>query len=590
VLVALSRVASHRRLRLGPLNAHEAAELIRSEFGHDPGPDTARVIHTRAGGNPFLIRELSRLLAGDAFTAEGPLTRDAVPATVIDVVKDRISGLEEDARDLLQTAAVMGRDVDLGLLAAASGLDIEKCLERLEPVEELGIVEPARGDPFSIRFAHDLVRESVVRDIPPSQVSRLHLRVADALERAATRDEFMVERVGHHLLAAGPMADPARTASMLIRAGRLAAGKSALEAAERQLRSAADVARRAQHSELELSALTQLTAVVGMRSMYGFSSHDLLRRAERLALSLGRDGEAAGFLFSRWAAHSHSVELHHSGPLARRLLEAGEASGDPFMLAYGLQAWGVYQWHLGNVAEGHRYLVRSTDAVLDLPPRDDDPVRHDLQLLMLGVLVETTMLSGDVETAQTLAATMEQAAGDNPYTVTIWACFAARTAVLACDPAEVMRVAEHGLPADPGFSFVYLGTYLRLARCWASAMTGASRQDAIAEAERIMAAHLEDPAKSCVATWHALLAEMRLSGGDTAGAAAALDRADFCLDAYGQRYPEGLILLTRARLQHACGEPIATVRAAAEKARAFSAERGAHLFAARAEKFLSEIG
>ena len=54
-----------------------------------------------------------------------------------------------------------------------------------------------------------------------------------------------------------------------------------------------------------------------------------------------------------------------------------------------------------------------------------------------------------------------------------------------------------------------------------------------------------------------------------------MDRADFYLDAYGQRYPEGLLLLLRARLLHARGEPAAVVRAAAEAARALSIDREA---------------
>jgi hypothetical protein len=82
---------------------------------------------------------------------------------------------------------------------------------------------------------------------------------------------------------------------------------------------------------------------------------------------------------------------------------------------------------------------------------------------------------------------------------------------------------------------------------------------------------------------------MHLATGSLDDAAAALDRADFYLDAYGQRYPEGLLLLLRARLLQARGEPATVVRSAAEHARRVSAEHGAHLFARRAEELLAEI-
>jgi ATP/maltotriose-dependent transcriptional regulator MalT len=121
-------------------------------------------------------------------------------------------------------------------------------------------------------------------------------------------------------------------------------------------------------------------------------------------------------------------------------------------------------------------------------------------------------------------------------------------------------------------------------------MTGNNPAAATAEAERIIARDLLDPPRSCVATWFGLLGEMRLASGDTVEAAAALDRAEFCLDAYGQRYQEGLVLLQRARLLQARGEPVAAVRVAGERARTLSAERGAHLFARRAETFLAGLG
>jgi ATP/maltotriose-dependent transcriptional regulator MalT len=121
-------------------------------------------------------------------------------------------------------------------------------------------------------------------------------------------------------------------------------------------------------------------------------------------------------------------------------------------------------------------------------------------------------------------------------------------------------------------------------------LEGVEPNRAAAEARQLIATNLEDPPRACVATWHGLLAEMRLTAGALAEAEAALDRAVRVLDTYGQRYAEGLILLLRARLLHARGAPAAVVRAAAVEARALSAEREAHLFARRADDFLARLG
>jgi ATP/maltotriose-dependent transcriptional regulator MalT len=86
-----------------------------------------------------------------------------------------------------------------------------------------------------------------------------------------------------------------------------------------------------------------------------------------------------------------------------------------------------------------------------------------------------------------------------------------------------------------------------------------------------------------------LLAEMWLVARQLDQAAAALDLADHYLNIYDQRATEGLILLIRARLLHARGEPVAVVRAAVERARALSVEREAHLFAHRTDEFLATV-
>ncbi|WP_436535526.1 ATP-binding protein [Actinoplanes sp. HUAS TT8] len=591
-LAVAGRVAGHRRIRLGPLVADEVAELVRRETGHSPSSEVSSRIHSRTAGNPFFVRELSRLLATDqgVITAEAA-TRAEVPATVRDVVRDRMSGLDPGTLALLQIAAFAGRDVEVRLLAHAAGLDARTCLIRLEPAEALGLLDPAPDDPFSLRFAHDLVRESVVAVTPAGAGPGLHLRLADALEHTAPGATPVAERLAHHLWSAGPLADPGRTAAALVRAGSSAAAKSALDAAERQLRNAIQVARTANLADLELSALKQLAAVVGMRSVYGAAAaHDLLERAEHLARGLGREREAADFLFSRWAGYAQSIELDRAAPLARRLFEQGEASEDPTIKAYGLNAWGIHQWAVGNVGQGVRLLNRAGRTLADYAARRaDDPLRHDLQMLPSAIFAEMTAQHGDLDTATMLLDALEALAGDDPYMITVWSSMAARTAANVGDPVRARHAAERGIAVDPEFTFVFQGTYQRLARNWALAMTGQDPSGAADRMEQLIVTNLLDPPRSCVATWFALLGEAHLAAGRPDAAAGALDRAGWALDTFGQRYPEGLVLLIRARLLQVRGEPVAVVRAAAERARALSAAHEAHLYARRAEDLLRDL-
>ncbi|WP_045739678.1 ATP-binding protein [Actinoplanes rectilineatus] len=585
VLALASRTPRYRRIHLGALDLAATGELVRRDTGQVPGPEVVRAIHLRTAGNPFFVRELTRLLAdGGDLTAEAT-ARAKVPSTVRDVVGNRLAGLDDAARDLLRIAALIGRDVDIRLLADVAGVGVPACLDLTERLENAGLLRLDRDSSLFLHFKHDLVRESVVAATPSPLAAELHLRIADALERSGPDDE-VAESLAHHLLAAGPLAGRARTATALLHSGRHAAAKSALEVATDRLEAAAETARSASEPELELSALSRLTAVAGMRAGYHSSAPERLERAERLARELGREREATAFLFSRRAAYSQAARLDLSGRLARQLLDDGSASADPVVRAYGYQAWGIHQWDLGNVGEAYRHLSR-TDGDNGDGRRSEQPLRYDLGLLSAGILAETTALHGDVPAARALLDDLEAAAGDDPYAITVVTSFAARVAALAGNPAWALAAAGRGIAADPGHSYTFFGAYLRLARYWARAVTGDA--SAAPAAERLVAAVLLDPPRSNLHTWYALCGEMWLESGRPAESARALNEADRFLDAHGQRYAEGLLLLLRARHRHARGEPLPAVRAAAEHARALSIAREAHLFAHRAAGFLATL-
>lgn len=577
-LAAASRVADHRRILLGPFGPDDVAELIRRESGHDPDPDVVAAVHTRTAGNVFFVREL---LSGGL---------EGVPASVRDIVHDRIAGLSGDALELLQVTALIGRDSDLGLLARSAGLEMAACLDGLVPLERLGLLEPLPGDPSVVRFAHDLVRESVAGLTPERRLARLHLQVADALEHGSPAGDSTAERLAHHLRSAGSLADPVRTVDALIRAGRCAGDKSALEAASGQLRSAVEVARAAGLAEAELTALAMLTAVDGMRAGYAGSAPEVLEHAENLARDLGRERLATDFLFSRWAAHGQGLRLDRSGPLALRLLVQGQVSSDPIVRANGLHAWGIHQWAVGNIGQAYRYLLRSTSALRDdQVRRDEDPLRHDLQSLSPLMLALMTGLRGDVVHARAMFDRLESAAGDDRYALTVWSAFAVTLAAQAGDPEWALSAAERGIALDPHFSYGFFGGYQRLARCWARAMTGDHPAEAAEEAELIIATTLSDPPRSVLGTWCALLGEMWLAAGRFGEAARALDRAGAVIDTYGERDGEALLLLLRARFLRARGEPLVDVRAAAERARTLAVEREANLFARQADQLIADL-
>ncbi|WP_238006249.1 AAA family ATPase [Dactylosporangium sp. AC04546] len=177
------------RLDLAGLSAASVVELARAVTGEAPAAPRAASLHERTDGNPFFLVELLRL----------PPAAD-IPAAVTDVVARRVARLPEATQELLRTAAVIGRQYDVDLLAAAAAHDADAVLDDLDPALADGVVleEAALG---RFRFAHALVRDVVYREQTATRRARRHAAVAAALRDDG--DERLSE-AARHWLAAGP--------------------------------------------------------------------------------------------------------------------------------------------------------------------------------------------------------------------------------------------------------------------------------------------------------------------------------------------------------------------------------------------------
>ncbi|TDD04314.1 SARP family transcriptional regulator, partial [Nonomuraea deserti] len=193
--------AEPARIYLGGLTEPQVRELVRAVTRREPTVESSRTIHTRSGGNPFFVRELTRVWEND-----GDAALRSVPAGVRDVIRHRLAALSETARAHLRQAAVIGGEPGLDVLIGLAG-DEDLVLESVEEGLRAGFL--VDGDADRLRFAHALVQETLYGDLASPRRARWHAAVATIVERTSPGD---VEAVAHHLLRAGGRAAPARTA------------------------------------------------------------------------------------------------------------------------------------------------------------------------------------------------------------------------------------------------------------------------------------------------------------------------------------------------------------------------------------------
>jgi len=211
----------YHQLPLAPLGQEASRELLHELIGSDDSVgDLSDLVRERTGGNPFFIEEVvhalavSGSLAGErgAYRLTAPLESLTIPATVQSLLAARIDRLSEEAKRVLQAAAVIGKQFEEPLLKTVVGLgdhDLAAALGGLQEAEFIHQVSPYPEPQYV--FRHPLTREVAYHAQLGEQRARLHAEVAAALEK------LRVDRLGeyasliaHHWDASGMRFEAAR--------------------------------------------------------------------------------------------------------------------------------------------------------------------------------------------------------------------------------------------------------------------------------------------------------------------------------------------------------------------------------------------
>jgi class 3 adenylate cyclase/tetratricopeptide (TPR) repeat protein len=228
---------------LSPLSDDETARLVHALLGKSVLPaDLQSTLLARASGNPLYAEEFARLVE-ERREADGDLP---LPESVQGIIAARIDALPAEEKELLQDAAVVGKVVWVGTVAALEGVPRWTVEERLHALERKEFVRREQRSTVEgeteYAFRHVLVRDVAYGQIPRSARAEKHRVVAEWIESLGDRTEDRAEMLAHHYLSAlefarasgqptEALAGPARLA--LREAGDRAWALVALQAAKR---------------------------------------------------------------------------------------------------------------------------------------------------------------------------------------------------------------------------------------------------------------------------------------------------------------------------------------------------------------------
>ncbi len=400
---------------LRPLSLAESSELVNRLLTIADLPDRLRAsILEKSGGNPFFVEEVVRtLIDRGAVVAEdhaenGVMRRYwhassagadfEIPDNLQSLLAARMDRLEEETRQTLQLASVIGRSFYYRVLnALAAGgspagatVELDRHLSALVRLEM--IQEAARVPEVEYKFRNPLMQEATYRTILLKRRRDFHRRVGEAMESLfADRLAELGPRLGFHFAEGG---DPERALKYFTAAADSAYRLYAIPEAIAQYDRALELAPAAhasveqlvhlfrtkgralelnsQHAEalanyerMEALGLSQgqptleLAAIVAQGTIYSTANdrfdedraRGLAERALALAQSLG-DGAAEARIhwnllnLNRFSAHAEEALQH-----AERSLELARALGLREQEAYTLNDTYYVHMTAGHVAE-----------------------------------------------------------------------------------------------------------------------------------------------------------------------------------------------------------------------------------------------
>jgi predicted ATPase/class 3 adenylate cyclase len=368
----------HRYTEIGlrPLSDPQVEELVGHLLTGAELPDILRSrILERSGGNPFFVEEVIRSLIDSGAvigeekevdgqsnvywraTGEGELVE--IPDNLQALLAARIDRLEEETRQTLQMASVIGRTFSRRVLESIGNngtvMAIETQLSLLLQIEI--IRETARLPELEYKFSNPLTQEVAYQTILIKQRRAFHDRVGRAMEALfPDRLAEMAPRLAFHFLESG---NKVKAAQYFTLAGDSSYRLYALtEAIGHYTQALQFLDQSAGASEELVHIYTRRGRAMELSNTYAEALENYAKM-ERIAGERGDDGLRLAALLARTIVHTTFTPVFDPNiglPLSEEALDLARQRED-----HGAQAkvlWSlmlVHAYAMGDTATGARY-------------------------------------------------------------------------------------------------------------------------------------------------------------------------------------------------------------------------------------------
>jgi class 3 adenylate cyclase/tetratricopeptide (TPR) repeat protein len=446
-------------LPLSRLSRTSSALLLQSLANGKPLPEeAAEYIASRADGVPLFMEELFKSMCDSGALVDGenryeltrPLTGTEIPATLQDSLMARLDRLAP-AKTVAQLGAAIGREFDLGLLLAISGLQPNAVAEGLEQLLGAGLLfSRQQGTTTTYIFKHALIQDAAYGSMLRQRRKEVHDRIARALIDGGS--DQRPELIAHHFEAAAEVRD---AAIWLERGGDVAfASASHKEALVLWRRALALVAPDNDGRRARIGLLQKLSAAL---LQDGYSSQEAFEAGEAALQAAIESGDSE--LYVRVCASNAPPHFARQDfeRVERELAFVSSAQIEelpPIVRAQYYSIRGVCRFHAGYIADACKDL----SAILDFKDdesRDSSFGGGDSRCSSMSYLARSQLIYGLPATARDLAhnALNRARAISHPYSIAWCLVTVTRNALVLGDYSEVLRTIRESIELCERYGF-----------------------------------------------------------------------------------------------------------------------------------------
>ena len=217
LLLELRREAGIEQIELEGLEPEACvamAQDVAQESLDATGVEFVQALGEATNGNPFFLGEIVRSLKETGGVGHAAATGDfadratlGVPPSVRDAIAARVAGMGDRAEQVLQAAAVIGREFDVELLARMLSVQEDQLVDVLDAADDAALITEVPGIGMRYSFVHPLIPPALYEQLGGGGRRRLHRRALDGLEQLLGEDARAQRRgeLAYHALAGVPI-------------------------------------------------------------------------------------------------------------------------------------------------------------------------------------------------------------------------------------------------------------------------------------------------------------------------------------------------------------------------------------------------